>query len=444
LNPREFIRRLTRKIPLPTSRTVWVVGLGTAMTMILGWKRVLLLDGSLMGLCLLDHLLATRGGEIRVSRDCSPRLSQGFPHTVEIHLANPGSVKREVQVRDQTPRSWEAAPVLAGTIPGRSSLKLQYRLVPPQRGKHAFGDLWIRVLGPLGLIRKQMIIPSSTQIQVYPCLKALQSPNLATYRRTARHWGTRPSWKSREGRVFESLRDYVEGDDPRRIHWKATARLDRPIVQDFQAERNQIVMILLDAGRLMTAFSEGKSKLDHALEAAVQLAHTALSGGDRVGLLAFADQVITFVPPSRSPTQLQELLQAVLDLHPVFVESQYERAVLWLHTHVRRRSLVVVYTDLLDEVASEALLAAVRLLRPRHLPLCVAIADSEWGDLLRTSPDRVQGVYERAVLQGLLTQRSKALANMIQKGALALDLPPSRLSGGILERYMEVKTKGLL
>jgi uncharacterized protein (DUF58 family) len=236
----------------------------------------------------------------------------------------------------------------------------------------------------------------------------------------------------------------VEGDDPRKIHWKATARFDRPIVQDFQVERNQIVMILLDAGRLMTAFSEGKNKLDHALEAALNLAHAALAGGDQVGILAFADRVISFVPPRRSSVQLERLLQGVLELKPTLVESHYENAVLWLQSHVRRRSLVIIYTDLLDEVASEALLGAVRLLRPRHLPLCVAIAESEWEDLIEHPPGEVQGVYERAVLQGLLRQRTKALRSMTQRGALALDLPPSRLSVGTLDQYLQVKRRGLL
>jgi uncharacterized protein (DUF58 family) len=203
-------------------------------------------------------------------------------------------------------------------------------------------------------------------------------------------------------------------------------------------------MILLDAGRLMGAESEGKTKLDHALEAAVRLAHTALAGGDQAGILAFADRVISFIPPKRTPEQLQFILEGTVCLRPLLVEPQYERALLLLRSRVRRRSLVVIYTDLLEEVASENLLTAVSLLRPLHLPLCIAVRESEWDELLSRPPSEVRGVYERAVLQELLRQRSKALGGLAQKGALAMDLPPSRLSIGTMERYLEVKRRGLL
>jgi uncharacterized protein (DUF58 family) len=203
-------------------------------------------------------------------------------------------------------------------------------------------------------------------------------------------------------------------------------------------------MILLDVGRLMSAVSEGKTKLDYALEAAIHLAHTALVGGDQAGILAFADRVISFIPPKKTVEQLQFILEGTLSLRPVLVEPQYEQAILWVRARVRRRSLVVIYTDLLDEVASENLLSAVSLLRPLHLPLCVAIRESEWDKLLNDPPTKVQNVYERAVLQELLRQRSKALGGLVQKGALAMDLPPSKLSIGTMERYLEVKRRGLL
>ena len=436
--------QITIRVPMPTSRTVWLFAPGLVLAIVWGWKGAVLLDAAVLGLCVIDFAMIIRGGDIKASRHCPRRLSQGVPHDFEIRLANPGPSTKAVQVRDQTPAGWVAAPVLERVLPGRSSTKLRYSLVPGDRGEHKFGNLWIRIQGPLGLVRKPLVIPSSLVVEVYPCLQTLRYSDVSTYRRVTRNWGLRPSWKSREGREFESLRDYVEGDDPRKMHWKATARLDRPIVQDFQIERNQIVMLLVDAGRLMTAFSEGKTKLDHALEAAIQLAHMALSGGDLVGILAFAGRVISFVPPRRTSGQLQRLMQESLNLRPSLVDSQYENAVLWLQSRVRRRSLVVIYTDLIDEVASEALLGAVGLLRPRHLPLCVAIADSEWEDLLTHPPEEVRGVYERSVLQGLLRQRRKALWNMVQKGALTLDLPPSRLSAGTLERYLEVKRRGLL
>jgi uncharacterized protein (DUF58 family) len=424
--------------------TLCLVALGIAAAAVWGWEVVVAFDLGILLLCGLDYSRTLKVGNIEAERVCPLHFSAGVEHDIEIVIRNTGPGNRRVQVRDQTPTEWEPAPVLKGLVSGRSSLSLDYRLTPLQRGEYIFGDLFLRVEGPLGFILKPVRLEAAREVRVYPRLQPLHYADLATYRRVATKWGLRPTKWRGEGREFESLREYVEGDDPRKIHWKATARLDRPIVQQYQAEKNQIVMILLDVGRLMSAESEGRTKLDHALEAAVHLAHTAISGGDQAGILAFADRVISFIPPRGTPEQLQLILEGTLSLRPALVEPQYEQALLWLRSQVRRRSLVVIYTDLLDEVASENLLAAVSLLRPLHLPLCVAIRESEWDELLARPPSKVQGVYERAVLQELLRQRSKALGGLVQKGALAMDLPPSKLSIGTMERYLEVKRRGLL
>lgn len=438
------LQRLRERFPIPTTLTLCLLALGVGVAALLGWKVVLGLDLAILLLCGLDHAMTFRGGKIQGERICPRHFSTSSDNNIEILLRNTVPSSRRVRVRDQTPAEWKPAPVLKAVVPGRSSLSLNYPVAPPERGEYGFGDLFIRVEGPLGLVSRPMRLGTAEKARVYPRLQPLRYASLATYRRVAYQWGLRPTRWRGEGREFESLREYVEGDDPRKIHWKATARFDRPIVQQYQTEKNQTVMILLDVGRLMSAVSEGKTKLDYALEAAVHLAHTALLGGDQAGILAFADRVISFIPPKRTPEQLQFILEGTLSLRPVMVEPQYEQALLWLRSRVRRRSLVVIYTDLLDEVASENLLSAVSLLRPLHLPLCIAIRESEWDELLSDPPSEVQGVYERAVLQELLRQRSKALGGLVQKGALAMDLPPSKLSLGTMERYFEVKRRGLL
>jgi uncharacterized protein (DUF58 family) len=440
----EHPQRLWERFPIPTNFTLCLLILGIGVAALLNWKVVLGLDLGILVLSVVDYVLTFKGGEIQGERICPRHFSIGTENFVGIRLRNPLPYSRRVRVRDQTPLEWPAAPVLKVVIPGKSPLNLNYPAVPPERGRYGFGDIFIRVEGPLGLISRPMKVSTPEEVRVYPSLQSLRCANLATYRRVAHQWGLRPTRWRGEGREFESLREYVEGDDPRKIHWKATARFDRPIVQQYQTEKNQIVMILLDVGRLMSAVSEGKTKLDHALEAALHLAHTALEGGDQAGILAFADRVISFVPPKKTAEQLQFILEGTLSLRPVLVEAQYEQAMLWVRARVRRRSLVVIYTDLLDEVASENLLSAVSLLRPTHLPLCIAIRESEWDELLSDPPTGVQNVYERAVLQELLHKRSKALGGLVQKGALAMDLPPSKLSTGTMERYLEVKRRGLL
>jgi uncharacterized protein (DUF58 family) len=443
-SPKNREQRVWERFPIPTNFSLCLLILGIGVAALLNWQVVLGLDLGILALSVMDYTLTFKGGEIQGERICPPHFSIGTENIIGIRLENTLPSSRRVRVKDQTPVEWASAPVVKAVLPGRSSLNLNYPAIPPARGQYGFGDLFIRVEGPLGLISRPMKVSKPETVRVYPSLQSLRCANLATYRRVAHQWGLRPTRWRGEGREFESLREYVEGDDPRKIHWKATARFDRPIVQQYQTEKNQIVMILLDVGRLMSAVSEGKTKLDYALEAAIHLAHTALVGGDQAGILAFADRVISFIPPKKTVEQLQFILEGTLSLGPVLVEPQYDQAILWVRARVRRRSLVVIYTDLLDEVASENLLSAVSLLRPLHLPLCVAIRESEWDKLLNDPPTKVQNVYERAVLQELLRQRSKALRGLVQKGALAMDLPPSKLSIGTMERYLEVKRRGLL
>ncbi len=431
-------------IPIPAPLTLWLLAAGIPISMMGRWEWALIYDLGILLLFLLDYVMALRDGEIHLRRSFPMRLSQGNGQPVEIIVRNTGVRPKALQIRDYTPLTWDAAPVLRERIGGRSEKALSYQVFPPARGKVTFGDLFLRVKGPLGLLLRSARYRAAEEIKVYPSLAPLQYQDLATYRRTSRQWGIRTaSWRG-EGREFESLREYIEGDDPRKIHWKASARRDRPIVQEYQPEKNQIVMILLDTGRLMGAFTSGKSKLDHAMEATVQLGHAALAGGDQVGVLAFADRVLSFVPPNRTSEQLQLIMDHTLNLEPAMVESQYEDAFLWFRARVRRRSLVVVFTDILDEVGSENLLDAVALLKPSHLPLCVAIGDSEWEEMLKAQPVQVREVYEKSVMQESFWQRRRALMGLVQKGALALDLPPERLGIGTLQHYLQVKRRGLL
>jgi uncharacterized protein (DUF58 family) len=440
---RNKLRVFCRAAPVPASRTLWVLSFGLPFYMLWHWKGLLFFDTAFLVFFAADFALTFRRQEIQARRTCPRHFLQGVDQNIEIVLTNNGNESRHILVRDQTPLTWEA-PVLRGVVRERSTLKLSYRVTPKERGSFTFEALHLRVRGPLGLVLRPLDVAIREEVRVLPSFQPLRYPDLASYRRRARYWGNRPAKWRGEGREFETLREYIEGDDPRKIHWKASARLDRPIVQEFQPEKNQIIMVLLDMGRLMGALTEGKSKLDHALEAAAHLIHTALSGGDQVGFLAFADRVVSFVPPKKTRVQFQTILDETVSLQPLAVESHYEEAFLWLRSRIRRRTLTVLFTDLLDEIASENLLEAVGLVRPRHLPLCIAIRDGEWDDVLNRPPSLVQDVYEKSALQECLRQRKRAMGRLYRKGALAMDVPPSKLSVETIERYMEVKRRGLL
>lgn len=208
-------------------------------------------------------------------------------------------------------------------------------------------------------------------------------------------------------------------------------------------------MLLLDAGRLMTAEIAGLSLFDHALNATLMLAHVAARGGDHVGLLAFADSVRSFAPPAGGPRAAQRIVQAGYDLHPELVETSYPEAFGALATRVRKRALVVIFTQVVDEVAAGELLRQTRGLLPRHLPLCVLFRDGDIDDLLDPARDRggpAQDVdlYIKGAAAELMGYRDRLIRDLKRHGALVLDVATSELTPALINRYLEIKARHLL
>ncbi|HLQ60703.1 MAG TPA: DUF58 domain-containing protein, partial [Candidatus Acidoferrales bacterium] len=244
--------------------------------------------------------------------------------------------------------------------------------------------------------------------------------------------------------AFAGLRDYVPGDDLRRISWSATARRDRPVTIEVEAERGQQVLLALDCGRLMTAPAGELTKLDHAVNAALLLAWVAQTQGDRVGLLTFSDRVRSFRAPERGAGQVGRLNQLLYDVDAEYVEPDYAAAFLFLAYRLRRRSLVVVLTDVLDPGASRELVAHALRLSGRHLVLVVAVSDPEVVAARETPLDRPERAYEWAAAEELLAARRQSFDLLQRGGVLGLDVPAGQLSPYLVERYLELKERALL
>ncbi|MEP7270327.1 MAG: DUF58 domain-containing protein, partial [Acidobacteriota bacterium] len=307
-----------------------------------------------------------------------------------------------------------------------------------------FGDVIIRHPGPWRLAIKQIRIPALTVIKVYPNVHEARRNELLARRNQQLISGLRRSRVRGQGNEFESMRDYVRGDELRLVSWTSTARRGRLITKQYQVERNQNIIVMLDAGRLMTSRIGSMSKLDHAIAAALSIAYLASSGGDNIGLLVFARQVLKYLPPRRGPSQLHSIIEALYGIKAQMVEPSYARAFETFNRNCKRRSLVIILTDLIDADSSADLLAYTATLLPRHLPLIVTIGDRDLVSLVGEVPKRVEDVYQQSVAEELLRQRAEALARIGELGGLALDVPAGQLSIGLVNKYLDVKARGLL
>lgn len=336
----------------------------------------------------------------------------------------------------------EGPRVLRTDVPAGRTARAVYRVRAVGRGPGAIGDLWVRALGPLGLAWRQRRVPLRDPVHVLPAISQVNRLRLSGLRRRLREVGLRNTRQRGEGRSFESLRPYVRGDDPRAIDWKATARHSEVVVRQYEAERSQSVVLALDLGRSMLEKVGTQDRLDHALTAALLLAHVAAAQGDRVGVLLFADRVQQFLPPRRvTPSRIADALS---EARARMVEPNYPLAFATLMRQVRRRSLIVLFTDIVDPLTSSALLSQMGRSAQRHLLMAVALQNPGLAALAAQPADSREAAYRRAAAEEMLEARSVALRTMRHAGVLVADPQPSDLVTDVVNRYLDVKYRSLL
>jgi uncharacterized protein (DUF58 family) len=428
---------------LPSRRLLLLLVLAAPLFVVSTWAA-LAANAVLIVAAILDAAWTPRSGQIRAERRVPRRVSLGAE--TEVVLTVESSVPRalRLQVTD------DASPALPRVgqdvwevkLPVRGLERIRYRVRGEERGEAVLGDIHLRALGPLGLVWRQWRERRSDPVQVQPGILEVRRHRLLTQRHRLRDAGLRSVRERGEGTSFESLRDYIRGDDPRRIDWKATARRATTTVRQFEAERSQNVLLAIDAGRLMTERIGGRERLDHALSASLLLADVAALQGDRVGLFVFADRVQQFLPPSRAA--LSRLSDAFARVEGRLVEPDYPGAFSYLARALRRRSLLVLFTDVIDARASSALLAHLNAATRRHLPLVVTLRNTALDETAERPVRDERDVFRRAAAEELLQARAQALAGMQRAGILVADTRPQDATPAAVNRYLEVKRRGLL
>jgi uncharacterized protein (DUF58 family) len=317
-------------------------------------------------------------------------------------------------------------------------------IVPKRRGKTIAGRLFLRVAGPLGLCIRQGRRELPWKITIYPDIQRAALRALPSQAQRRREAGFRNLRRIGEGRIFESLKEWVPGEDTRAIDWKASGRRGKLMARQYEVERRQHVMIVLDAGRMLTAEIDGRSRLDAAIDAALDLAHAAAEHDDNVGLLVFAAEILTYIPPTRGRRALPLVLDALAGVEGRLVEPDYPAAFAFLAARNRKRALTVLFTDLIDRTASEAFLAQARTLRPRHLPLAVTLREPALERLASLRPDTTEQAFERAAAEELLEARAGALAELRGHGVLVLDVQPDGAARAVVQQYERFKRRAMV
>ncbi|MBZ9784087.1 DUF58 domain-containing protein [Pseudomonas sp. REP124] len=397
---------------------------------------------ALLALALLDAVRLKRLPSPRLLRHMPGSLALGRWSEVRLEIEHDFTQPMDLQLFDHVPDglSFEHLPLTVRLQPGQRSL-IDYRLRPLKRGHFRFEHCEINLPGPLGLWSDKRLLEVADQTRVYPDFAHLYGGQLLAVDNWLSQLGVRQHQRRGQGLEFHQLREFREGDSMRQIDWKATARQRTPIAREYQDERDQQIMFMLDCGRRMRSQDGELAHFDHALNACLLLSYVALRQGDAVGLCTFASEQPRFLAPVKGSGQLNVLLNTVYDLNSSQRSADYQAAITELLARQKRRALVMLVTNLRDE-DDEELLTAVKRLSRQHRVLVASLRE-EVLDNLRQTP--VQTLPEALAYCGTvdyLNARGELHERLSAHGVPVLDARPGELGTRMVTQYLSWKRSG--
>lgn len=448
----------------------WFV-LAVASVPLIGIRPLVPIAGlGLLAVVIADAWLCSREAKIGIDRSVPEKGSRDREAEIVLSLSNPLPRAVQIELRESVPRdliakepAWDSLRIDAGT-----TKTLRYLIRPRVRGRRGFGAVIAMVKSPLGLLRRRVLFDEAQSMLVHPETERFLRPEALDPKTVLASLGVRPRRRRGDGIDFDSLREYVIGDEPRRIDWRATARRGRPIVRTHRHEESRTVLLAVDCSRLMGARAPSlpdgsathrdvqaedgfaSTKLDFAVDAALALAFASLAAGDRVGLVLFDRAVRSMIPPLSGRASLGFFVEALSGIQPSRVEADYRRVTREILTRQRKRAMLVVLTDFI-EVDREELLHPMGLLARRHEVIFAAlrepILDGVDGardakrEASRDVPEKADapGLYRRIVLADLLHEREARLVILRRQGLSVLDVRPADATAATLNRFLELR-----
>lgn len=430
-------------VPVPTARLAVAVALVAVVVVVVpqAWGGLLVLAL----VALVDGTLAPAPWAIPVARRVPSVITLGEDAPLTWVVTNPTRRAATIAVADEPAPSLSADHRRATvTVAAADTVEVTTGLHPTRRGVFVLPAVTVRTSGPLGLVTRQHRRDLVDRVDVHPAFRSRREAELRITKGRILDVGMRSARALGRGTEFEALRDWTPDDEVRRVDWAATARTGRPIVRTFREERNQTVMILLDSGRLMAGMVAGVPRLDHAMDAAMALTTVATRLGDRAGLLAFSAGVRATVPPRGDRGQLARVTRAMFALEPDLTESAYEDVFGVAVARQRRRSLLVLLTELSSEAMAETLVPALPLLLARHLVVVGSVADPEVETWRTAAPADADEAYRAAGAVTVRRARDRTAELLRGMGAVVIDAPPGELAARLADAYLEVKATGRL
>lgn len=406
---------------------------------------VLLFHVVLIALCIVDYRRSASLKHLDVSREVSEVLSVGTQNPVLVHVRNMTSIPVVVEILDEFPQPGTVKnEAMSLAIESRRERSGKYSFWPEQRGRAEFAAVHLSCTSRWGLWNFMERRLLSSPVRIMPDIRSVYRYELLARQNRLDEMGLKMRRLRGQGSDFSRLRDYRQGDEMRRVDWKATSRTQRLVSREYNIERNQNVLLAVDCGRSMLNESDGISYLDRVLNASIMLSYIALGQSDNVGFMAFSSAVERTVKPVRGKPGIQSVLQNSFDLQGRREASDYALAMEHLSYHFRKRSLVILMTHVIDEQHLESISDALCGIRSPHLFLCVFLKDLGLSHLASRIPETDIEGFESAAAAELLTAVEHKTAMLNDRGVMTLSSLPNRLTADVINGYIDVKSRHLM
>lgn len=434
---------------VPT-RNFWIwIALGVPVGALIGFLGapwlLLVYNLILVAAAVISWLAAPSHKHIRISRQFDPVLSVRVPNRVVVTVLNDGPETIDFRMREEPPPLFEASEKEFDLHlrPGEER-QFAYTITPNERGGDYFRGTYVRIRSKLNLVKREVKLHTEQPLRVYPNVLAIREFDLLKQKGMLKQVGIRKSRAKGLGMEFESLREYTEGDDYRKIDWKATARRSKLVVRNYEQEKNQSVIICIDIGRKTLSEVNGVPKIDHMLDACIMLTHAASVAGDCVGLLVYSNSVKRYIPPRKGRNQVGFIIEALHDLVSEPVESDHAAAFAYLASRWKRRSLVVSFTDIDDGDQARSFTMSYGPIARHHIALVASVGDPGLKVDAECKLSTREDMYSKAASLFVLSDRKGAETVLSNHNINLIDAEPQDLSAALVSYYFMVKERSLL
>ena len=403
-------------------------------------------------LCLLavlfivdSMLLFNQKDAIYSQRILPEKLSNGDENSVKIDIKNNYPFRVDLKIIDEIPFQFQKRDFLIKkTILPQGSSFFEYILIPKERGEYIFGGLNIYAKSPIGLVSRKFVFQKEASLPSYPSFVHLRKYELMALQNEFLLGGIKKIRKLGHTMEFEQIRDYVQGDDIRSINWKATSKANKLMVNQYQDERSQRIYMLIDKGRTMQMPFQGLSLLDYSINAVMALSHIILKKSDRAGMMTFSQKTENKVQAEQKSGQLKKISEALYNIKTNFYESDFSRLYQDVKTTISQRSLVLLFTNFETLDAVNRQMKYLRGIARNHLMVVIFFKNSELNDLMNKKPENIQEVYDEIVAEKLEFEKKLIIQELRKYGIFTVYTLPENLNIEVINKYLEIKARGIL